>query len=57
MEELVRLAKDEGLGFEYDITQTYYSYPMLSAQGGYVFKSTDDGLDLKIMVMDLIHQI
>lgn len=45
MEELVRLAKDEGLGFEYDITQTYYSYPMLSAQGGYIFKDNGNGFD------------
>lgn len=46
MEDLVKKAKDEKLGFEYDITNFYMSYCMLSAQGGYVFKSTDDGLDV-----------
>lgn len=45
MEDLVKKAKDEKLGFEYDITNYYVSYAMLSAQGGYVFKSTDNGFD------------
>ena len=46
MEDLVEMAKQDGMGFEYDITELYYSYPMLSAQGGYVFKDTGDGLDI-----------
>ena len=45
MEDLVKKAKDEKLGFEYDITNFYMSYCMLSAQGGYVFKNTGSGLD------------
>ena len=46
MEDLAKKAKDEKLGFEYEITNFYNSYCMLSAQGGYVFKDTGDGLDV-----------
>lgn len=46
MEDLVKAAKG-GLGFEYDITNFYNSFAMLSAQGGYVFKTTDGTTDVE----------
>lgn len=46
MEDLVKAAKG-GLGFEYDITNFYNSFAMLSAQGGYVFKTTDGATDVE----------
>lgn len=43
MEELVEMAKT--VGFEYNISDFYFSQAFLSAGGGYVFKNNDGTLD------------
>lgn len=43
MEQLVKEAKK--VGFEYPITNFYYSYGFIGANGGYVFKDNDGKLD------------
>jgi len=49
MEELVALAQeytsDEFRGFVYNAPDFYFSAPFLFANGGYVFKKTEEGLD------------
>lgn len=44
MEDLVKVAKTSG-GFAYDISNFYYSFAFLSANGGYVFKDNNGTLD------------
>ncbi len=50
MKELFTIAKKltsgEQVGFMYDIANFYFSFPLLSAKGGYVFKDTPTGLDV-----------
>ncbi len=50
MKELFSLARKlttgEQVGFMYDVTNFYFSFPILSAKGGYVFKDTPTGLDV-----------
>ncbi len=52
MDELMRMAIDiktknpKRYGFLYDIRTFFFSFPLLSAQGGYVFKQKSTGLDI-----------
>lgn len=43
MEEVAKMAKDDKLGFQYDITNFYHNAGLILAGDGYVFKKDDSG--------------
>jgi arabinogalactan oligomer/maltooligosaccharide transport system substrate-binding protein len=47
MEELVTMAKDPAVGFEYNGTAVYYNMGILTGQGGYIFKNNNGTTDPK----------
>ena len=40
------VADDEVVGFVYDAGNFYFSFPFIAGYGGYIFKSTESGLDV-----------
>ena len=51
MEELIELSKantkDERYGLLWELSNVYFSWPFFGGKGGYVFKASDQGLDVE----------